>query len=274
MIFNDEESFKKGIERRFDEEIGMELLKDKVKEVSKKVDLISEELSNLSSKLEEKKKERMKIFIDTADVEEIRKAHSWGILDGVTTNPTLVSKTGRSFKECIDEIVSIVDGPISAEVVSMDAKGMVKEARELAKIHENIVIKIPIIPEGLKAIKVLSKEGIKTNATLFFSANQAILAAKAGATYVSPFIGRLDDIGHEGMQVVRDIVQIFKNYDFDTQVIVASIRHPLHMIEAAKTGAHVATIPFYVLEKMVKHALTDVGIKRFLNDWTKVPKKK
>jgi transaldolase len=274
MIFNDEESFKKGIERRFDEEIGMELLKDKVKEVSKKVDLISEELSNLSSKLEEKKKERMKIFIDTADVEEIRKAHSWGILDGVTTNPTLVSKTGRSFKECIDEIVSIVDGPISAEVVSMDAKGMVKEARELAKIHENIVIKIPIIPEGLKAIKVLSKEGIKTNATLCFSANQAILAAKAGATYVSPFIGRLDDIGHEGMQVVRDIVQIFKNYDFDTQVIVASIRHPLHMIEAAKTGAHVATIPFYVLEKMVKHALTDVGIKRFLNDWTKVPKKK
>jgi len=181
---------------------------NKVDEISKKLDFISEHLP---------RKERMKIFIDTADVEQIRKANSWGILDGVTTNPTLVSRTGRSFKECIEEIVSIVDGPISAEVVSMDAEGMIEEARKLAKIHENIVIKIPIIPEGLKAIKVLSKEGIKTNATLCFSANQAILVAKAGATYVSPFIGRLDDIGHEGMQIVRDIVQIYKNYDFKTQ---------------------------------------------------------
>ncbi len=268
----EEETFRKVTYKKLEEEMDMELLKDEIKEVSKKVDSISEELSNLSSKIG-KKKERMKIFIDTADVEEIRKAHSWGILDGVTTNPTLLSKTGRSFEDCIKEIVSIVDGPISAEVVSIDAEGMIKEARELAKIHKNIVIKIPLIPEGLKAIKVLSKEDIKTNATLCFSANQAILAAKAGATYVSPFIGRLDDIGHVGMDVVREMVQAFNNYDFKTKVIVASIRHPRHVIEAAKIGAHIATIPFYVIEKMIKHPKTDEGIKRFLDDWAKVPKK-
>jgi len=251
--------------------ITIEKLKGDDREIMNKLDDISKKLDSILERFP--KKERMKIFIDTADVEEIRKAHSWGVVDGVTTNPTLVSKTGRSFEECIHEIVEIVDGPISAEVVSMDAEGMVEEARELANIHPNINIKIPIIPEGLKAIKILSKEGIKTNATLCFSANQAILVAKAGATYVSPFIGRLDDIGHEGMQIVRDIVKIYKNYDFKTKVIVASIRHPLHVIEAAKIGADICTIPFYVIEKMVKHALTDVGIKRFLDDWAKIPKK-
>ena len=269
MNFNDEESFKRPIKDTFEEEMKLEIVKDKLEEIYEKIDFLEKKLNN--EKPAEKKK--FQIFLDTADVEQIRTAHSWGILDGVTTNPTLVCKTGRSFEECIHEIVSIVDGPISAEVVSLDAEGMVKEARELAKIHENIVIKIPITPDGLKAIKVLSQEGIKTNATLCFSANQAILVAKAGATYVSPFIGRLDDIGHEGMQVVREIVQIYKNYDFKTKVIVASIRHPLHVIEAAKCGADIATVPFDVLEKMVKHALTDVGIKRFLEDWDKVPKK-
>jgi len=271
MNFDEEESFREPPFKKLEREIEVEILKDKINEISKKVDSISKQLSNVSKP--EKKKERLKIFLDTAHVEEIRKAHSWGILDGVTTNPTLVCRTGRSFGECINEIVSIVDGPISAEVVSLDSEGMVKEARKLSKIHENIVIKIPITSEGLKAIKILSQEGIKTNATLCFSPNQAILAAKAGATYVSPFIGRLDDIGHEGMQVVRDIVKIFNNYGFETKVIVASIRHPTHIVEAAKTGAHVVTVPFNVLEKMVKHALTDVGIKRFLEDWSKVPKK-
>ena len=250
MNFDEEESFKKTPSRRIEKEIDVELLKDKIKEVSKKVDSISEQLSNAFSK-SEKKKERLKIFLDTADVEQIRKAHSWGILDGITTNPTLVSRTGRGFRECIEEIVSIVDGPISAEVVSLDSKGMVKEARGLSKIHKNIVIKVPITPEGLKTIKILSQEGIKTNATLCFSSNQAILVAKAGASYVSPFIGRLDDIGHDGMQVVRDIVKIYNNYDFETKVIVASIRHPMHVVEAAKTGAHIVTVPFNVLEKMV-----------------------
>jgi transaldolase len=265
----EEETFKKPLRDALEQEMRIELLEDKIDEVSKKIDLLLEKLPEQSSK----EKKKFQIFIDTADVEEIRKAHSWGIIDGVTTNPTLVSKTGRSFRECIEEIVSIVDGPISVEVTSLDAEGMVKEAKELAKIHKNIVIKVPLIPEGLKAIKTLSKEGIKTNATLVFSANQAILAAKAGATYVSPFIGRLDDIGHEGMQVVRDIVQAFKNYDFKTKIIVASIRHPMHVIEAAKTGADIVTIPFYVLEKMVKHPKTDEGIKRFLEDWKKVPKR-
>jgi len=244
---------------------------DRLNEISKRINKVSYKLDELTEIIG--KKERLKIFIDTADVEQIRIANSWGILDGVTTNPTLVCKTGRSFEECIKEIVEIVDGPISAEVVSQDSEGIIREARKLASVHKNIVIKVPITPEGLKAIKVLSQEGIKTNATLCFSANQAILAAKAGATYVSPFIGRLDDIGQEGMQVVREIVQIFNNYNFETKVIVASIRHPLHVIEAAKIGAHVVTVPFDVLEKMVKHALTDVGIKRFLEDWAKVPKK-
>jgi transaldolase len=254
----------------FDKEMRMEVLEDKMDEISRKIDSMPEKPTDLPTKPE---KEKFKIFIDTADVEEIRTANSWGVIDGVTTNPTLVSKTGRSFEECIKEIVSIVDGPISAEVVSLDTEGMVKEARELSKIHKNINIKIPITPEGLKAIKILSQEGIKTNATLCFSANQAILVAKAGATFVSLFIGRLDDIGHEGMQVVRDIAQIYRNYGFETKVIVASIRHPLHVIEAAKCGADIATVPFDVLEKMVKHALTDIGIKRFLDDWAKVPKK-
>ena len=268
MVLEEEESFRRPIKHVLDQEMRLEMIEDKVDEISKKIDSLEKKLT-----VEKPVKKKFQIFIDTADVEEIKKAHSWGIIDGVTTNPTLVSRTGRSFRECIEEIVSIVDGPISAEVTSMDAEGMIEEARELAKIHRNIVIKIPLIPEGLKAIKALSKEGIKTNATLVFSANQAILAAKAGATYVSPFVGRLDDIGHEGMQVVREIVQAFKNYDFETKVIVASIRHPLHVIEAAKIGADIATVPFYVLEKMVKHPKTDEGIKRFLDDWKKVPKK-
>ncbi len=268
MNSDNEESFKKPVKDTFDQEMRLEIVKDKIDKISKKIDFLEKKLT---TKPTERKK--FQIFLDTADVEQIRKAHSWGVIDGVTTNPTLVSRTGRSFKECIDEIISIFDGPISAEVVSMDAEGMVKEARELTKIHKNINIKVPITPEGLKTIKILSKEGIKTNATLCFSANQAILVAKAGATYVSPFIGRLDDIGHVGMDVVREIVEAFKNYDFKTKVIVASIRHPLHVIEAAKCGADIATVPFNVLEKMVKHALTDVGIKRFLDDWAKVPKK-
>ncbi len=215
----------------------------------------------------------MKIFIDTANLEHIREANSWGILDGVTTNPTLVAKEGMGFEEVIREICSIVDGDISAEAVSMDAEGMVREARELAKIHGNIVVKIPMTSEGLKAVKVLSAEGIRTNVTLVFSANQALMAAKAGATYVSPFVGRLDDINHTGMDLVRDIVEIFSIHGFRTQVIAASIRHPLHVTEAALAGAHVATIPYDVLKKMLKHNLTDAGIERFLKDWEKVPKK-
>lgn len=215
----------------------------------------------------------MKIFLDTANVAHIREANSWGVVDGVTTNPSLIAKEGRKFEEVVKEICSIVDGPISAEVISMDAPGMVKEARELAKMHENVVIKIPMCAEGLKATKELAKRGIKTNVTLVFSANQALLAAKAGATYVSPFIGRLDDAGHVGMDVVRDIVQIYMNYAFQTEVIVASVRNPVHVIDAAKAGAHIATVPFDVLEKMVKHPMTDIGIERFLKDWEKVPKK-
>jgi transaldolase len=215
----------------------------------------------------------MKIFIDTANLEHIREVNSWGILDGVTTNPTLVAKEGRDFGDIIREICSIVDGDISAEAVSMDADGMVKEARELSKMHKNVVVKIPMTSEGLKAVKVLSGEGIRTNVTLVFSPNQALLAAKAGATYVSPFVGRLDDINHSGMDLVRDIVGIFDVHGFDTQVIAASIRHPLHVTEAALAGAHVATIPYDVLKKMLRHNLTDEGIERFLKDWEKVPKK-
>lgn len=209
----------------------------------------------------------MKIFIDTANIEEIREANSWGVIDGVTTNPSLVAREKRDFKELILEIINIVDGPISAEVISLESENMIKEARKLSELSDNIVVKIPMSKEGLKAVKVLFKDGIKTNMTLVFSANQALLAAKAGATYASPFIGRLDDIGHEGMQVVRDMVQIYRQYEIDTNVIVASIRHPMHVIEAAKTGADVATIPFKVLDQMLKHPLTDTGIKRFLDDW-------
>jgi len=215
----------------------------------------------------------MKFFIDTANIAEIKKAKEWGLVDGVTTNPSLVSKEGREFKELVKEICSIVDGPISAEAVSLDADGMIREARELSKIHKNIVVKIPMTLEGLKAIKVVAKEGIKTNVTLVFSPTQALMAAKAGATYVSPFVGRLDDISHNGMDLVRQILTIFKNYEFSTEVIVASVRHPLHVVDAAIAGAHIATIPFKVIEQLSKHPLTDVGIDRFLKDWEKVPKK-
>jgi len=214
----------------------------------------------------------MKIFIDTADLDEIRELASWGVIDGVTTNPTLMAKSGRSFKEIVEEIFDIVDGPINLEAVSTKAEDIIKEARKLSKIHKNVAVKIPMTPEGLKAVKVLSKERIKTNVTLVFSANQALLAAKAGATYVSPFIGRLDDIGQEGMQIVEEIMDIFDNYNFKTQVIVASIRHPIHVIQAARYGAHIATIPPKVIKQMVKHSLTDVGIERFLKDWKKVKK--
>lgn len=214
----------------------------------------------------------MKIFIDTANIEEIKTANEWGVIDGVTTNPTLVAKEGKDFKSIVNQILSIVDGPISVEVISTDSEGMVKEALDMAKWSKNIVIKIPMIPEGLKAVKILSEKGVKTNVTLVFSVNQAILAAKAGATYVSPFIGRLDDIGHDGMQIIRDLVQIYKLYDFKTEIIVASVRHPLHVIESAKIGADVATIPFGVIEKMFKHPLTDIGLEKFLKDWGKVKK--
>jgi transaldolase len=216
----------------------------------------------------------MKIFIDTANLDQIKEINSWGILDGVTTNPTLVAKEGCDFETRVRDICQVVDGPISAEAVSMGAEGMIKEARELSKIHKNIIVKIHMTDEGLKAVKVLSKEGIKTNVTLVFSPNQALLAAKAGATYVSPFVGRLDDISHNGMDLVRDIVTIFRNYGFKTQVIAASIRHPIHVTEAALAGAHVATVPYDVLKKMLKHNLTDEGIQKFLKDWENVPKKK
>jgi transaldolase len=214
----------------------------------------------------------VKIFLDTANVEHIREANSWGVIDGVTTNPTLIAKEGRNFEEVVKEICEIVDGPISAEVVSEDAEGMVREARDLTRIHDNIVIKIPMTPEGLKATKALKREGIKTNVTLVFSSNQALLAAKAGATYVSPFIGRLDDQGQVGMEVIRETVVVFENYDFKTEIIVASVRHPIHVVEAALAGAHIATVPYDVLKKMTKHSLTDVGIRKFLEDYEKIPK--
>jgi len=219
----------------------------------------------------------MKLFIDTADLNEIKELASWGILDGVTTNPTLLAKSGRSFQEIIDEIFDLVNGPISLEVLSEKADGMIKEAKQIIskisqKYRKNIAIKIPMTPEGLKAIKPLSKDGIKTNVTLIFSANQALLAAKAGATFVSPFIGRLDDNGQEGMQLIKEIMEIFCNYDIETEVIVASIRHPIHVIEAARLGADIATVPPDVIRKMIKHPLTDAGIQSFLNDWKKVKK--
>ncbi|MBI5894091.1 MAG: fructose-6-phosphate aldolase [Deltaproteobacteria bacterium] len=214
----------------------------------------------------------MKFFIDTANLEEIKKAKEWGLVDGVTTNPSLVSKEGKDFIGLIKEICAIVDGPISAEAISLDAEGMIKEARELSKIHKNIVVKIPLTLEGLKAVKTVSKEGIKTNVTLIFSPIQALLAAKAGASYVSPFVGRLDDVSHNGMELVDQILTIYENYGFSAEVIVASIRHPLHVLDAAMTGAHIATIPFKVIEQLSKHPLTDIGIERFLKDWEKVPK--
>lgn len=211
----------------------------------------------------------MKIFLDTGNVEEIREAASWGVLDGVTTNPSLVSKEKRDFKTLLLEICSVVNGPVSAEVISTTAGEMVMEGRSLARLHENIVVKIPLIIEGLKAVKVLSSENIRVNVTLCFSAPQALLAAKAGATYISPFIGRLDDISQQGMELIRDIKTIYGQYHFPTQVLAASLRHPLHVLEAAKLGADVATLPFKVLEQLVKHPLTDIGLERFLKDWQK-----
>ena len=215
----------------------------------------------------------MKFFIDTANVDAIRKAHERGMVDGVTTNPSLIAKEGRDFRTVIDEIASFVKGPISLEVVSEDAEGMLKEARELNSWIDNAAIKIPMTWEGLKAVKVCADEGIQTNVTLVFSPNQAILAAKAGATFVSPFIGRLDDIGQIGMEVIEGIAQIYANYGLQTEIIVASIRHPIHVYEAALIGADIVTIPPDVLDKMVNHPLTDSGIKKFLDDWKKVPNK-
>ena len=211
----------------------------------------------------------MKFFIDTANIDEIKEAHSMGMVDGVTTNPSLIAKEGRDFEEIIEEICEIVDGPISAEVVSTDTEGMLEEARKLSKIHDNIVVKVPMLVNGLKATRKLSEEGIKTNVTLVFSPLQALMAAKAGATYVSPFIGRLDDISQEGLLLVEHIVEIYGNYAFDTEIIVASIRNPLHVLESALMGADIATIPFSVLNKLAAHPLTDKGLKAFLDDWNK-----
>jgi transaldolase len=211
----------------------------------------------------------MKFFIDTANLKEIREAAAMGILDGVTTNPSLIAKEGKPFKETILEICSIVDGPVSVEVVSTDAGGMCNEAHDFAKWHKNVVVKLPTTREGLKACKCLSADGIRTNLTLCFSPTQALMVAKAGATYVSPFVGRLDDISHVGMDLVRDILTIYRNYNYPTQVLAASLRHPLHVVEAALAGAHVATIPFKVLDQMIKHPLTDRGLEQFLKDWEK-----
>lgn len=215
----------------------------------------------------------MKFFIDTANIEEIKEAESLGVLDGVTTNPTLlareVERTRRDPNVVLREICEIVNGPVSAEVTHLDKDGMVKDGRELATIHKNIVVKIPITEDGLKATKVLESENVKVNTTLVFSTNQALLAAKAGTSYVSPFIGRLDDVGHVGMDLVQEITQVFIEYAFKTEVIVASVRHPLHVVDAALTGAHIVTIPFKVIKRMVHHPLTDVGIERFANDWKK-----
>lgn len=215
----------------------------------------------------------MKLFIDTANVNHIREANDLGVICGVTTNPSLIAKEGRDFVEVVKEITSIVDGPISAEVISLEHEGMIAEARELVKIHKNIVIKIPMTLEGLKAVKVLSSEGIKTNVTLIFSSAQALLAARAGATYVSPFLGRLDDIGAEGMTLIEEIVEIFNVHGIETEIIAASIRNPLHVINAARIGADIATVPYDVIVQMSKHPLTDIGIARFLKDWESVPKK-
>lgn len=214
----------------------------------------------------------MKFFIDTADVKEIREAASMGLVDGVTTNPSLVAKTGRKFRDVLLEICDIVKGPVSAEVVGTTYDAMIKEARELAALRPNIVVKIPLIPEGLKAVRTCADEGIQTNVTLCFSATQALLAAKAGATFISPFVGRLDDVSTNGMQLIREIVEIYDNYAFPTEVLVASVRHPMHVQEAALIGAHVATCPLSVLIQLSKHPLTDIGLAKFLADWEKVPK--
>ena len=214
----------------------------------------------------------MKFFIDTANIDEIKEAHSMGMVDGVTTNPSLIAKEGRDFEEIIKDICEIVDGPISAEVISLETEGMIKEARHLSKIHKNIVVKIPMTVEGLKATRTLTNEGINTNVTLVFSPLQALMAAKAGATFVSPFIGRIDDISQEGLLLVEQIVDIYSNYGYETEVIVASIRNPLHVLNSALLGADIATIPFSVLKKLAGHPLTDKGIKAFLDDWNKSQK--
>ncbi|MCR4943397.1 MAG: fructose-6-phosphate aldolase [Clostridium sp.] len=211
----------------------------------------------------------MKLFLDTANVEYIKEANDMGVISGVTTNPSLIAKEGRDFKEVIKEITSIVDGPISGEVISEDAEGMIKEGRDIAKIHKNMIVKIPMTAEGLKAVKVLSKEGVKTNVTLVFSANQALLAANAGATYVSPFLGRLDDISMEGMDLVKTIAEIFKVQGIKTEIIAASIRNPIHVIEAAKAGSDIATVPYNIIMQMIKHPLTDQGLEKFKADWEK-----
>ncbi|MEL7647405.1 MAG: fructose-6-phosphate aldolase [Sedimentibacter sp.] len=214
----------------------------------------------------------MKLFIDTANVEEIKKANDMGVICGVTTNPSLIAKEGRVFEEVVKEITGIVDGPISAEVICLDSEGMIKEAVELSKIHRNIVIKIPMTEEGLKAVKVLRRENIRTNVTLIFSAGQALLAARAGASYVSPFIGRLDDISTDGMELISEIVDIFNYHAIKTEIIAASVRHPMHVTQAARIGCHIATVPYKVIIQMTKHPLTDKGIEQFLKDWETVPK--
>lgn len=213
----------------------------------------------------------MKLFIDTADVGEIREAAAMGVLDGVTTNPSLVAKTGRKYRDVVLEICEIVDGPISAEVLGTRYEEIVDEGRQWAKLHRNIVVKVPLILDGLKAVRTLASEGIKTNVTLCFSPTQALLAAKAGATYISPFVGRLDDVSEDGMELVNQIVTIYRNYQFDTEVLVASVRHPMHVVQAALMGADVCTVPFKVIEQLVRHPLTDVGLKKFLEDAAKIP---
>lgn len=216
---------------------------------------------------------KIRLFIDTANVDEIRSANELGVISGVTTNPSLIAREGRDFVEVVREITAIVDGPISAEAVSTEVGPMIAEAEELAAIHPNIVVKIPMNEQGLKAVNVLSKKGIKTNVTLIFSANQALLAALAGATYASPFVGRLDDIGHDGLELIKEIVGIYELHGLETQIISASIRHPLHVTQSALAGAHIATVPYKVLQQMLKHPLTDLGIEQFLSDWARVPKK-
>ena len=213
----------------------------------------------------------MKIFIDTGDIAEIKEAAAMGAIDGVTTNPSLLAKTGRALRPVIEEICEIVDGPISAEVLATDAEGIVKEGRELSKIHPNVYVKVPLIAEGLKAVRVFSSEGIKTNVTLCFSPTQALMAAKAGATIVSPFVGRLDDLSEDGMDLIEQIMTIYNNYDFQTEVLVASIRHPIHVVQSGLMGAHIATMPFKVIQQIIKHPMTDIGLARFLEDAKKIP---
>lgn len=211
----------------------------------------------------------MKIFIDSADVSEIKEAQAMGVLDGCTTNPSLLAKAGRKIETVIPEICELVDGPVSAEVVAIDCEGILKEGRALAALHKNVVVKVPLIAEGLKAVRVFKKEGIRTNVTLCFSANQALLAAKAGATYISPFVGRLDDTSHEGMELIAQIVTIYENYDFETEVLTASVRHPVHVVDAALAGSHCVTIPLSVIKQLIKHPLTDLGLQKFLEDHKK-----